>query len=131
MGGITLADNGNKLGHYLDIKKPKGVQFRCSHIYIEVNLEKGLSEALTLTLGYWSHIQELDYEKIPFKCNFFHVYDNFTKSCPKLVESQKTATPPAPKDTDSKWLSIDDDPLEERSLKPHSIRPHLKIRLLS
>ena len=61
-GESTLADIGNKLGRYLDSAEPKGRQFRCAHICVEVNLEKGLLEALKLTLGDWSHIQELDYE---------------------------------------------------------------------
>ena len=52
-----------------------------------------------LTLGEWSHIQEIDYERIPFKCNFCHVYGHSVKSYPKLAESQKTTTLPAPKDT--------------------------------
>ena len=76
----------------------KCLQHAC--ICVEVNLEKGLLEALKLTLGDWSHIQELDYEQIPFKCNFCHVYGHFAKSCPKLAESQKTTTPLAPKDTE-------------------------------
>ena len=99
-GKSTLMDIGNKLGCYLDSADPKGGQFRCSRICVEVKLEKGLSKALKLTLRDWSHIQELDYEQIPFKCNFCHVYGHFAKSCPKLAESQKTTTPPAPKDTE-------------------------------
>ena len=63
-----------------------------------MNLEKGLPEALNLTLGEWSHIQELDYEKIPFKCNFYHVYGHFAKSYPKLEESQKPANLSSSKD---------------------------------
>ena len=98
-GKSTLVDIGNKLGHYLDSADPKGGQFRCYRICVEVNLEKGIPKSLNLTLGNWSHIQELDYEQIPFKCNFFHVYGHFAKSCPKLAESQKIATPPTPKDT--------------------------------
>ena len=81
-----MIDIGNKLGHYLDTTKPKGGQYICARIYVEVNLEKGLLEALKLTLGEWSHIQDLDYEQIPFKCNFCHVYGHFGKSCPKLAE---------------------------------------------
>ena len=83
-GKSTLIDIGNKLGCYLDTAEPKGGQYRCAHICIEVNLEKGLPVALKLTLGDWSHIQELDYDQIPFKCNFCHVYGHFAKSCPSL-----------------------------------------------
>ena len=40
-GKNTLVDIGNKLGHYLDSADPKGGQFRCACICVEVNLEKG------------------------------------------------------------------------------------------
>ena len=59
-GKISLADIGNKLGCYLDNVDLKGGQFTCSRICVEVNLRKGLPKALKLTLGEWSHIQELD-----------------------------------------------------------------------
>ena len=96
----ALIDIGNKLGRYLDTAKPKGGQYRCAHIYVELNLEKGPPKALKLTLGEWSHIQELDYKQIPFKCNFYHVYGHFAKRCPKLAESQKPANLSASKDTE-------------------------------
>ena len=99
-GKITLANINNKPGHYLDSADPKVNKLRCARICVEVNLEKGLSEALKLTLGDWSHIQELDYEQIPFKCNFFHVYGHFTKSFPKLAESQKPVNPFAPEEAE-------------------------------
>jgi len=104
-GKSTLIDIANKLGRYLDTAKPKGGQYRCARICVEVNLEKGLPEALKLTLGEWSHIQELDYEQIPFKCNFCHVYGHFAKSCPKLAEPQKPANLPASKDTEFQTVS--------------------------
>ena len=64
----SLEEIGNKLGRFLDSAETKGAQFTCARICVEVNLEKGLPEAIKLTLGDWSHIQELDYEQIPFKC---------------------------------------------------------------
>jgi len=93
-GISSLEDIGNKLGRFLDSSEPKGGQFTCARICVEVNLEKGLPEAIKLTKGNWSHIQELDYEQIPFKCISCHVYGHFAKNCPKLSESQK-ASPPA------------------------------------
>jgi len=93
-GKSSLEDIGNKLGRFIDSSEPKGGQFTCARICVEVNLEKGLPEAIKLTIGNWSHIQELDYEQIPFKCNSCHVYGHFAKNCPKLAESQK-ASPPA------------------------------------
>jgi hypothetical protein len=82
-GRKSLEDIGNKLGHFLDSVAPKGDQFTCARICVEVNLEKGLPEAIKLSLGEWSHIQELDYEQIPFKCLRCHDYGHFAKSCPK------------------------------------------------
>jgi hypothetical protein len=82
----SLEDSGNKLGRFLDKAEPKGDQFTCTRICVEVNLEKGLPEAIKLSLGEWCHIQELDYEQIPFKCLRCHAYDHFAKSCPKAPE---------------------------------------------
>jgi hypothetical protein len=79
----SLEDIGNKLGHFLDSVEPKGDQFTCARICVEVNLEKGLPEAINLSLGEWYHIQELDYEQIPFKCLWCHAYGHFAKCCPK------------------------------------------------
>jgi hypothetical protein len=36
-------------------------------ICVEVDLEKGLPEAIKLSLDDWTHIQKLDYEEIPFQ----------------------------------------------------------------
>jgi hypothetical protein len=82
-GKRSLEDIGNKLGRFLDRMVPKGDQFTCARICVEVNLEKGLPEAIKLSLGDWTHIQELDYEQIPFKCLRCHDYGHFAKSCPK------------------------------------------------
>jgi len=85
-GKNSLKDIGNKLGRFLESTEPKGNIFHCARICVEVNLEKGLPEAIKLTLGDWYHIQELDYEQIPFKCLHCHVYGHFAKSCPKASE---------------------------------------------
>jgi hypothetical protein len=34
-------------------------------------------------LGEWCHVQELDYEQIPFKCLRCHAYSDFAKICSK------------------------------------------------
>lgn len=52
--------------------------------YVYMDFSKGLSEAIQLNLDGWSHLQALDYEQVPFKCNFCHEYGHFIKSCPKL-----------------------------------------------
>jgi hypothetical protein len=70
----------------LDRAEPKGEQFTCARICVEVNLEKGLPDTIKLSLGEWCHIQKLDYEQIPFKCLRCHAYGHFAKSCPKTSE---------------------------------------------
>jgi hypothetical protein len=82
----SLEDIKNKLGHFLDKAEPKGDQFTYARICVEVNLEKGLLEAIKLSLGEWSHIQELDYEQIPFKCLWCHAYGHFARHYPKAAE---------------------------------------------
>jgi hypothetical protein len=85
-GTSSLEDIGNKLGRFLDSAEPKGDQYTCARICVEVNLEKGLPEAIKLSLGEWCHIQELDYEQIPFKCLRCHAYGHFARNCPKASE---------------------------------------------
>jgi hypothetical protein len=85
-GTSSLEDIGNTLGRFLDRAEPKGDQFTCARICVEVNLEKGLPEAIKLSLGEWCHIQELDYEQIPFKCLWCHAYGHFARNCPKASE---------------------------------------------
>lgn len=46
---------------------------------MEVDLEEGLSEAIKLTVADWSHIQELDYELLSFKCWYHHGYGHFAR----------------------------------------------------
>jgi hypothetical protein len=76
------------VGHYITHTEPKGNIFTCARICVEMDFEKGLSEAIQLNLEGWSHLQALDYEQVPFKCNSFHEYGHFAKSCPKAQEAQ-------------------------------------------
>lgn len=41
--------------------------FACTWICVKVDLKKGLSKAILLTLNNWKHYQKLDYEQLPFK----------------------------------------------------------------
>jgi hypothetical protein len=84
----SLKEIGNKLGHYLDRAEPKGNLYSCARICVEVDLEKGLPEALQINLDQWSHHQVLDYEQIPFKCMVCHAHGHFAKNCPKIQEEQ-------------------------------------------
>eukprot|EP00253_Pinus_taeda_P028376 PITA_28376 len=57
---------GNSLGKYID-QATKKYKYSCAQICVEVDMEEGLPEAIKLTVARWSHIQELNYEQIPFK----------------------------------------------------------------
>lgn len=83
----SLENIGNALGKYIDRAVRKD-QYSCARICIEVDLEEGLPEAIKLTVAGWEHIQELDYEQLPFKCRHCHEHGHFAKHCKKKVEEQ-------------------------------------------
>jgi len=60
----------------------------CARICVEVDLGRGLPEAIKLKVGDWSHIQQLDYEQIPFKCKVCHEYGHFANRCTKIVNAE-------------------------------------------
>jgi len=68
----TLRNIGNSLGKYIDRVEPREGLQACARICVEVDLEKGLSEAIQLTLDNLSYVQQVEYEKIPFKCKEYH-----------------------------------------------------------
>ena len=85
---------GNTLKKYIDKSEPKPPMFSCARICVEVDLEKGLPEAINLSMNGWNHLQTVDYGKILFKCKTCHEYGHFAKFCPKKIwteegESQK------------------------------------------
>ena len=51
-----------------------------------MDLEVGLPEAINLTVADLTYVQELDYEKLPFKCRFCHGYGHFARYCKKKEE---------------------------------------------
>jgi hypothetical protein len=53
-------------------------------ICVELDLEKGLLKAIQLTLNDCSYIQQVDYEKLPFKCKAYHEYGHFMKCFPEI-----------------------------------------------
>lgn len=67
---------------------------------MEVDLEEGLPEAIKVTVTGWSHIQELDYKQIPFKCRHCHGYGNFARYCKKKTEESSD------KSKGEQWTSI-------------------------
>jgi hypothetical protein len=84
----TIRNIGNTLGKYIDRAEPwEGLQ-ACARLCVEVDLEKGLPEAIQLNLHSWSYIQQVDYEQIPFKCKICHEYGHFAKSCSQAKDMQ-------------------------------------------
>jgi len=65
--------------------------YSCARICVEMDLEKGLREAVQIKIDEWSFRQTLNYEQIPFKCSICHDHGHFTKNCPK---SQQYQPPP-------------------------------------
>ena len=51
-------------------------------------MEIGIQEAINLTVADWYHVQELDYEQLPFKCRHCHGYGHFVRHCKKKVEDE-------------------------------------------
>jgi hypothetical protein len=78
----SLLAIGNTLGRYIDQAVRKD-QYSCARICVEVDLEVGLPEAIKLMAADWTHIQELDYEQLPFKCRHCHGYGHFARHCKK------------------------------------------------
>ena len=76
---------GNGIGKFVDKADNKSI-YNCVRICVEVNLEIGLPEAIKLTIAEWSHIQELGYEQIPFKCRLCHGYGHFARYHKKKSE---------------------------------------------
>jgi len=81
----SLQAIGNALGKYID-QAPRKDQYSCARICVEVDLEIGLPEAIQLSVANWTHIQELDYEQLPFKCRLCHEYGHFARYCKKRNE---------------------------------------------
>lgn len=83
----TLKTIGNTLGKYIDRADRKG-KYSCDRICVEVDLEVGLLEAIKLTMEKWSHVQELDYKQLPFKCWNCHGYGHFARNCKNKTEEE-------------------------------------------
>jgi hypothetical protein len=73
----------NTLGKYIDIAEPRENIFSCTRIYVEVELKKGLLKVVMISLDNWKHLQQLDFEQLPFKCKVCHEYKHFAKYCKK------------------------------------------------
>lgn len=91
---------GNSLGRYIDRVEPKE-KYSCARICVEINLEKGILEAIAITLDNWQHIQQLDYEQLSFKCKVCHEYGHFAKNCKKVPPKQH-----AEGDSKAQWKMV-------------------------
>ena len=49
----------------------------------------GLPEAIKINFGSWSHVQKLDYEQLPFKCQKCHEYGHFARGFLSSGEAKK------------------------------------------
>jgi hypothetical protein len=78
---------GNSIGRYIDCAKPKENIFSCARICVKVDLEKGILEAMVISLDNWQHVQQLDYKQLPFKCKIYHEYGHFARNCKKADSS--------------------------------------------
>ena len=63
-------------------------------------MEVGILEAIKLTAADWSHVQELDYEQLPFKCRHCHGYGHFARTCKKKAEEE------ADKEKGEQWIQV-------------------------
>lgn len=123
-GDESVRAIGNVVGKYIDRNEPKDNMQACARICVEVDLGRGLPEAIKLKVDDWSHVQQLDYEHIPFKCKVCHEYGHFANRCTKLVNAEsdeqeghwetvkKKKSPPPPKPT-----------LESDNPRPSALRP--------
>jgi hypothetical protein len=53
-------------------------------ICVEVDLEKGLQEAINISLDGWTHVQQLDYEQIHLSENLSTSLDILQEIFPKI-----------------------------------------------
>lgn len=82
-GDDSIKAIGNAVRKYIDRCEPKENMHACARICVEVDLGKGLPEANKIKVDQWTHIQQLDYEQIPFKCKVCHKYGHFANRCKK------------------------------------------------
>lgn len=69
----------NAFGKYIDRAKTHEDLFSYWRIGVEVDLDKGLLATINLNLDNWSHIQEVDYDQLPFKCKGCHQHGHFER----------------------------------------------------
>jgi hypothetical protein len=116
----SLQSIGNALGKFID-QAPRKDQYSCARICVEVDLEIGLPEAIQLSVANWTHIQELDYEQLPFKCRFCHEYGHFARYCKK--RSGETTE----KEKEDQWKQAKKTSANRQSNKSKAKGPESKV----
>jgi hypothetical protein len=87
-GTRSLEDIGNKLGLFLDRAEPKGDQFTCARICVEVNLKKGLPEAIKLSLGNGAISKSWTMSRFPLSASGAMLTVTSQKVAPKPLRSR-------------------------------------------
>jgi hypothetical protein len=75
----------DSLGKGIDKSELGMSMYTYAIICVEVDLEKGLLEAIKLSLDGWTHVHKLDYEKLPFKCKSCHEYGHFAETALRIL----------------------------------------------
>ena len=67
-----------------------------ARICVELDLNNPLPDSMEICLGSSSWIQQLDYESLPFRCQFCHEYGHLLQHCPKDCKdaNSPSSTPP-------------------------------------
>ena len=81
---------GNAVGKFIDRSEPKDNMQACTKICVEVDLGKGIPEVIKIKVDNWTHIQQLNYEKIPFKGKVCHEYGHFANRCSKVIDIENS-----------------------------------------
>jgi len=91
-GDESVKAIGNAVGKYIDRSEPR-----------ENMHGKGLPEAIKIKVDHWTHIQQLDYEQLPFKCKVCHEYRHFANRCSKSKSNESIENEESP---DGQWEQV-------------------------
>jgi hypothetical protein len=79
------------LGHFyeVDLSYKRTGYMAMDHILVDLKLENGLVDYISIQHQGHTFTQELDYEGIPFRCGRYHVYGHLAKDCPLTAKKRK------------------------------------------
>jgi hypothetical protein len=114
---------GNSIGRYVYRVGPKENIFPCARICVEVDIEKQIPEVVVITLDNWQHVQQFDYEQLPYKYNIYHEYKHFVRNCKKV---DLTSTGPKKED---QWKEVSHKFFHGGNMVfPHQQAPQMQVR---